>query len=172
MTTSPCIVQHVWRTMVKFEACKVIAASIYCHGWLLDQWSHQLPPSLILQFVENVTSQIVRVSYQILQKNELLCLLCTCIWVTTNKCTMNLKLHYKWYLVSPILIVLLDIIIARGIGSPTLHVNPTLSIILLWFLGGIMDLQCCDYYHLPSDIFIQISIIHDNISSQVVDKRR
>jgi hypothetical protein len=34
-----------------------------------------------------------------------------------------------------------------------------------------MDLLCCNYCHLASDFFIQISIIHENISSQVVDKR-
>ena len=36
----------------------------------------------------------------------------------------------------------------------------------------IIDLQCCNYCHLSSDFFIQLSIIHDNSSSQVGDKRR
>ena len=35
-----------------------------------------------------------------------------------------------------------------------------------------MDLQCCNYYPLPHEFLIQFSIIHDNISSQVADKRR
>ena len=37
---------------------------------------------------------------------------------------------------------------------------------------GIIDLYCCKYYHLPSNFFIQISIIHDSISSRVADKKR
>ena len=61
--------------------------------------------------------------------------------------------------------------------SPTLNVNPTLFVIpcnfLFFFVGGeILDLQCCNYHHLPNDSLIQILIIHDNISSQVVEKRR
>ena len=37
---------------------------------------------------------------------------------------------------------------------------------------GIIELRCCNYCHLQSDSFIQNSITHDNISSQVADKRR
>ena len=37
---------------------------------------------------------------------------------------------------------------------------------------GIIDLQCCNYLSLTKLFFIQLSIIHDNISSQVTDKRR
>jgi hypothetical protein len=56
--------------------------------------------------------------------------------------------------------------------SPTLNVNPTLFVIPRKTLGRLLDLQRCKNCHLPSDFFTQISIIHDNISSQVVDKRR
>ena len=40
------------------------------------------------------------------------------------------------------------------------------------FGGGIIDLQCCKYYHLPNDFPIQTSIIHDNVSWQVADENR
>ena len=49
---------------------------------------------------------------------------------------------------------------------PTLNVNPTLFVIPYKNFGGIIELQCWNYCHLPSDISIQISIIHDNVSSQ------
>ena len=35
--------------------------------------------------------------------------------------------------------------------SPTLNVNPTLFVTPCNFLGEFIDLQCCNYCHLPSD---------------------
>ena len=35
------------------------------------------------------------------------------------------------------------------IVTPTLNVNPTLFAIPCKFFGGIVELQCCNYYHLP-----------------------
>ena len=43
------------------------------------------------------------------------------------------------------------LIVNRGIVSPTLNVNLTLFITSCIF-WGIIDLQCCIYYHLPADI--------------------
>jgi hypothetical protein len=56
--------------------------------------------------------------------------------------------------------------------SPTLNVNPTIFVIPCnIFLGdyGLVALQLLSRTNL---IVIQISIIHDNISSKVVDKIR
>ena len=40
------------------------------------------------------------------------------------------------------------------------------------YIYRIIDIQCCNYCHSRSVFPIQISIIHDNISSQVVDKQK
>ena len=63
------------------------------------------------------------------------------------------------------------LIVNQGTVPPTLNVNPTLLSFLVKFLGD------CRFtmWHLLSLtkwFFIQTSIIHDNISSQVIDKRR
>jgi hypothetical protein len=55
--------------------------------------------------------------------------------------------------------------------SPTLIVNPALFVIPFKFFWGYIDLWCCKNCQLQSD-FHPNSIIDDNISSQVVDKRR
>ena len=57
--------------------------------------------------------------------------------------------------------------------SPTLNVNPTLSVIPRNFFGRIIILQCCNYCWLQSDFSPKFeSFIHDNISSQVVDSKK
>ena len=43
------------------------------------------------------------------------------------------------------------LIVNRGIVSPTLNVNPTLFVNSSKKHWGIIGLQCCNYYHLPSD---------------------
>ena len=60
------------------------------------------------------------------------------------------ELHQTWYLVSPILIVLLDTNCRLWIVSPILNVNLTLFVIPRNSLGGIVDLQCYNYYYLPN----------------------
>ena len=60
-------------------------------------------------------------------------------------------LHYTiLYLVSPILVVLLNTNYNYGIVSPTLNVYPTLFIISCEFLGD-YAFTSCKYCHLPSD---------------------
>ena len=61
--------------------------------------------------------------------------------------------------------------------SPTLNANPTLFVIpckFFWGAGGlgIIDLQLLQLLSLMKWFYVQIWIIHDNISSKVVDKRR
>jgi hypothetical protein len=56
-----------------------------------------------------------------------------------------------------------------GVVSQTLDVNSTLFAIPL---DNYIELHHGNYCHLPSDFFFQISIIHDNSSSQVGDKRK
>jgi hypothetical protein len=51
---------------------------------------------------------------------------------------------------------------------PTLHVNLILFVNPCIFLGGIIDLWCCDCCHLLSDSFIQIPFVRDNISFESV----
>ena len=53
---------------------------------------------------------------------------------------------------SPILIVLLNTNCKLRCRSPTLNVNPLLFVIPYNYLGGLTELQCCKYYHLPSKI--------------------
>ena len=43
---------------------------------------------------------------------------------------------------------------------------------LVKLFGGIIDLQCCNDCHMPSDFSSKFSITYDNISPQVADKRR
>jgi hypothetical protein len=81
------------------------------------------------------------------------------------------KLHWICYLVSTILIVLLNTNVKCSIVSPTLNINPTLFVIPCNFILG-YSFTTLQLLSLTKQIFIQISIIHDNISSQVVDKRR
>jgi hypothetical protein len=67
---------------------------------------------------------------------------------------------------SPILIILLN-----TSCEPRYDVTNT-NMLTQHYLSFLVILWCCNYCHLPSDFFIQLSIIHDNLSSQVVDKRR
>jgi hypothetical protein len=62
-------------------------------------------------------------------------------------------------------------IVKCGIVSPTLNVNPTLFVVPCKFMGDnrIIVLQSLS---LVKQFLIQNSIIYDNISSQVGDKRR
>ena len=67
------------------------------------------------------------------------------------------------------------LIVNRGIVSPTpVHVNPTFIVNPCNFLGGLVDygFSVLQLLSLIKWFFIQISIIHENISSQVVDRRR
>ena len=43
------------------------------------------------------------------------------------------------------------LIVNCNVVSPILNVNPTLFVILCKKIWGIIELQCCDYSHLPSD---------------------
>ena len=61
------------------------------------------------------------------------------------------------------------LIVNHGIVSLTLNVNPASFLII--FLGD-YKFTMLQYLSLTKCIFIQISIIHDNISSQVADKRK
>ena len=63
------------------------------------------------------------------------------------------------------------LIVNHGIVSPTLDVNPTLFVIPCNFLG-VYRFIVLQLLSLTKCCFIQISIIHDNIPSQVADKRR
>ena len=67
---------------------------------------------------------------------------------------------------------MLNIFCKPQYGVTNIKFWPHVIVIPCEFLGGIVELQCCNDCHLPSHLFIQISIIRDNISSQVVDKRR
>ena len=61
-----------------------------------------------------------------------------------------------------------------GIVSPTLNANATLFIIPCIFLGvrRIIDVQCCNYCHLPSHFSSKFQSSLMTFSSQVTDKRR
>ena len=90
-----------------------------------------------------------------------------------NKMPRGLKvsclLHWIWYLVSPIKVVLFNTTCEPQYNVTNTNVNPTLCIISCQKkMGGAV----IDLLSLTKISFIQISIIHDNIPWQVVDKRR
>ena len=76
-----------------------------------------------------------------------------------------------WYVVSSILIVVLNTNCKPWYCVTILIVNQTFFVIPCTIFGGMIDLHCCNYYHLRSEFSSQMLIIHDNISSQVDDKR-
>ena len=63
------------------------------------------------------------------------------------------------------------LIVNPSIVSPTLNVNPTLFVIPCKFFGD-YRFKVLQLLSLTKWVFIYISIIHDNISSQAADKRR
>ena len=64
------------------------------------------------------------------------------------------------------------LIVNRGIVSPTLHVNKKLFVIPYNSFWGIIDFTIM-HLQSPSKAFsIQNSIIYDNISPKVADKRK
>ena len=60
-------------------------------------------------------------------------------------------LHWIWYLVSPILIVLLNANCKLWCSVTNVKCSPNIICHSLYVVLGIIDLWCCNYYHLPSD---------------------
>ena len=64
-----------------------------------------------------------------------------------NPCRLYIHLAFT-YSVGPPSVVWSEL---GYLVSPTLNVNPALCVIPCKFFGRFIDLQCCDYRHLPSD---------------------
>ena len=81
------------------------------------------------------------------------------------------EVHKIWHLVSLILLKGLILIVNCIVVSPKPNVNPTLFVISCKSLGDQRFIVLANNITNQVD-FCQISIIHDNDSSQVADKRR
>ena len=133
-------------TLLLVTVTAVLAEMTLCKTWLY----------FISQSSETSVEQLTRQKFSSLSTNYRVS--------NTNYTDYGIQCH-QFYLSCFILLQ------NRGIVSPTLNVNPTLLVIPCNILGD-YRVTMLQSLSLTKRFLIQISIIHDKISSQVVDKRR